>query len=56
MEWYWVEYLCPRQGPYWQAAGGPFPYQIAVHRAQIVKPPLGSARVIDQAGRIVYSL
>ena len=53
---FWVEYLCLRLSPYWQSAGGPLPIQIAIRRAQIVKPLRGRARVLNQAGEVVYSL
>jgi len=54
---FWVEYLCPRQGPFWQRSVNPYPsLQSAAIAAQIVKPPLGYARVLDWFGQIVYSL
>lgn len=55
---YWVEYYCPKQGPYWQRRNTPIEsYQIACYEAQIVKPNgMGQARVIDMAtNQVVYS-
>ena len=53
---YRVQYLCPRQGPYWQRGKAPpiMTLQDAINWAEILKPPLGSARVLDPLGRVVY--
>jgi hypothetical protein len=53
-EMFRVQYFCPRQAPYWQAAGSFMNLNQAVMRAQVVKPPRGSARVLDPWGRQVY--
>ena len=53
---YRVQYYCPRQSPYWQGNGVAPTLQQAITLAQIVKPPLGSARVIDPYGRVVYQI
>jgi hypothetical protein len=53
---YRVEYFCPRQAPYWQGKGQMPTLQGAIALAQVVKPPQGSARVIDPYGRVVYQI
>jgi len=54
---YWVEYFCPRQGPFWQRAIQPYQdFHIACLQAQVVKPPRGNARVIDSSGQVLYSI
>jgi len=54
---YWVEYYCPRQGPFWQRAIQPYDnFQIACLQAQIVKAPAGHARVLDSFGQVLYSI
>lgn len=50
-----VEYYCPRQSPNWQRAKTPTnDYQTAVGWCYVVKPPQGSARVVDWYGRQVF--
>lgn len=51
---YRVEYYCPRQSPYWQGNGEAPNLELAIIMAQVVKPPAGSARVIDPLGNLVY--
>jgi hypothetical protein len=54
---YWVEYYCPRQSPFWQRAIQAYPdFNFACMQAQIMKPPRGSARVVDSFGRVLYSI
>jgi hypothetical protein len=54
---YRVEYYCPRQSPYWQVGNRPVStFDAAVMLAQIVKPPNGSARVLDMYGNVVYEI
>lgn len=57
---FWVEYFCPCPGQAlkgWQRGRVPYPLlQSAVAMARILKPPTGTARVIDGFGRVVYSI
>jgi hypothetical protein len=53
---YRVQYFCPRQAPYWQGNGQVPTFESAVALAQILKPPMGSARVIDPQGQVVYQI
>ena len=53
---YRVQYLCPRQGQYWQGNGQAPTLQQAIAVAQIIKPPMGFARVLDPYGRVVYQI
>ena len=54
---YRVEYYCPRQSPYWQRQNGSSAdLERAIAWAQFVKPPNGSARVIDSWGNVVYQV
>jgi hypothetical protein len=54
---FWVEYFCPRQGRFWQRRAKPFlVLNQAIAEARIVKPPLGSAQVIDANGKVWFSV
>lgn len=53
---YTVQYFCPRQSPYWQGNGQAPSFPAAVNLALMLKPPHGSARVIDPWGRVVYEI
>ena len=54
---YRVQYFCPRQSPYWQTSQGVYgSFQTAATWCQMVKPPQGQARVIDQYGQVVYAI
>ena len=54
---YRVEYFCPRQSPYWQGGAPPTPnLQAAIGLAQVLKPPRGAARVLDQSDSVVYQI
>jgi hypothetical protein len=51
-----VEYYCPRQGHFWQSGNAPpqNDYVSACAWANLLKPPQGSARVLDAAGEVVF--
>jgi len=53
---YWVWYYCPALSPNWLPAGGPFPWDTAVRRCEIVRPnsPLGRSVVLNENGEVVY--
>lgn len=54
---YTVQYLCPRQGMFWQGPqnGRPFvDFYAACRFAEVIKPGNGWARVLDRQGRRVY--
>jgi hypothetical protein len=52
---FWVEYFCPRQYPGWQRGNVPYTsFSGACAMADILRPQLGSARVIDGAGWVRY--
>ena len=51
-----VEYFCPRQGMFWHGKGARPAQQSAIMLANILKPPNGSARVIDPWGNVVYQI
>ena len=54
---FWVEYYCPRQGPFWQRGKNPLPQlEQAIQFAMFLKPPAGSARVLDPTGNVVWEL
>lgn len=52
---YWVEYYCPKQSPYWQRGNQPFSdMKVAMLEAQMIKPPMGLARVVNMYGQELY--
>jgi hypothetical protein len=53
-----VQYLCPRQSPYWQGNKRVATFQQAVGWAQAMRPngPLGKARVVDARGVVVFQV
>ena len=53
-----VQYLCPRQGPFWQGGRVFQNFWVAVQEAKAMKPygPLGKARVVDARGVVVYQV
>jgi len=54
---YRVQFFCPRQSPYWQTSTNAYnDWNAAVTWCQMVKPPRGSARVIDAMGRVLYQV
>jgi hypothetical protein len=53
-----VQYLCPRQSPYWQGNKAVPNFYAAMRWAVAMRPngPLGKARVVDARGVVVYQV
>jgi hypothetical protein len=53
-----VQYLCPRQSPYWQGGKMVPNFWAAVEWAKALRPngPLGRARVVDARGVVVFQV